>query len=188
MNRIYLAAMLALALVTSVFFHPIVGLIILTIGLVLPVIPAWGIALLVVLRHRASHLLRFGVAALLLPAALASCSSIEAKFSAAKAIYTTVTSATIAQNKAAALHDAIAGVEGNALIFLEAPPCNSAATATKLCKNVAIALKALRGADDGLVNAIVSAQAAGSGVGVSSAAYNAAVKAFNAYSDAKSAS
>ncbi|WP_448952109.1 hypothetical protein [Labrys neptuniae] len=47
MNRIYLAALLALALVTSVFFHPIVGLVLFAVGIVAPFLPAYAWAALV---------------------------------------------------------------------------------------------------------------------------------------------
>lgn len=125
--------------------------------------------------------------ALLLACALplGSCAKLEGEITTVQAVYTAVTTATVTQAKAKALHDTIYGVEGTATGFLETPPCNAAATATSLCKNVAIALKALRGADDTLANAIVAAQGAGTGIGVTSTAYNAAVTAFNGYSDAK---
>ena len=42
MNRFYLAALLALALVTSVFFHPIVGLVLFSVGVVAPLLPAYA--------------------------------------------------------------------------------------------------------------------------------------------------
>ncbi|WP_454813748.1 hypothetical protein [Labrys neptuniae] len=42
MNRFYLAALLALALVTSVFFHPLVGLVVFSVGVVTPLLPAYA--------------------------------------------------------------------------------------------------------------------------------------------------
>lgn len=42
MNRFYLAALLAFALVTSVFFHPLVGLVVFSVGVVAPVLPTYA--------------------------------------------------------------------------------------------------------------------------------------------------
>ncbi|MDZ5448974.1 hypothetical protein [Labrys sp. ZIDIC5] len=42
MNRFYLAALLAFALATSVFFHPIVGLVVFSAGVVAPMLPAYA--------------------------------------------------------------------------------------------------------------------------------------------------
>lgn len=40
MNHFYLAALVTLALISSVFFHPIVGLVLFAAGVIVPVIPA----------------------------------------------------------------------------------------------------------------------------------------------------
>lgn len=49
MNRFYLAALMTLALVSSVFFHPIVGLVLFAAGIIVPVIPAAAGAALIAL-------------------------------------------------------------------------------------------------------------------------------------------
>jgi len=130
----------------------------------------------------------FGLVALPLAClSLGSCAAIKTDLSAASAAYSAVTTATVTQAKAKALHDAIAATEVASDTYLEEPNCTATTPATTACKGlttsvkVAKALQVLRSADDSLTNSIVAAQTAGTGVGVASAGYNLAVSAYNAY-------
>lgn len=132
--------------------------------------------------------IRFLAGLALLALALASCNN---PVTTVTGIYTLVTSATVSQGQAAALHSSIGAVEHTTDTYLETcikPENNGQPGCDKpTVGKVAKALAAVRAADNDLFNALVVAQKAGSTVQVVSTAYNAAVDAFNALSAAKPA-
>lgn len=126
--------------------------------------------------------------ALLLACALplASCGN---PITAIATTYDLVTGATVTQGQASAFHSTIQLTERTTNKYIETcivPANNGLAGCDKAAiGKVAKALKALRAADDDLVDALKAAQKAGTGVGVASTIYNAAVDGANALTAAK---
>ncbi|CAM5772067.1 hypothetical protein LMIY3S_03719 [Labrys miyagiensis] len=138
MGRFYLAALLAFALLASIFLHPIFGLVIFAVGIVTPILPAW---LGVLSRQTIGRISTFALLPLFV-LALASCSTA----SKLKDAYLVASSTAVTTQQAGLL---ISGYQASYAVANQylalpicaknAPPCRDKDIAAKINKVLDVA-------------------------------------------------